>query len=295
MLVVHTIAELRGCLRSETDIALVPTMGNLHQGHLDLVRIARQHGQFVVVSLFVNPLQFGVNEDFSKYPRTLEQDCKMLEQCGVDLVFAPSERDLYPQPQQVTVELPPVVNELCGAFRPGHFRGVATVVLKLFNIVQPRIAVFGKKDYQQWYVMRQMTAQLNLPVEIIGGETVRASDGLALSSRNQYLNVAERTEAAFLYQTLIGIRLAILNGATDFYKLERQAMEVLTARGWRVDYVAIRDQINLAEPIACECNLVILAAAWLGQTRLIDNLITTPLLHKICLSNKILRDHHTNL
>ena len=272
MLVIHTIAELRARLQGLTGIALVPTMGNLHQGHLDLVRIARQHGQFVVVSIFVNPLQFGVNEDYSKYPRTLEQDCKMLEQCGVDMVFAPGERDLYPQPQQVTVELPSIANELCGAFRPGHFRGAATVVLKLFNIVQPRIAVFGKKDYQQLYLMRQMAAQLNLPVEIIGGETVRASDGLALSSRNQYLNVMERTEAVFLYQTLIGISLAIMDGAADFFKLERQAIEALTVRGWQVDYVTIRAQSNLAEPTASERSLVILAAARLGQTRLIDNL-----------------------
>ncbi|CAH1906401.1 pantothenate synthetase [Candidatus Nitrotoga sp. HW29] len=272
MRVIHTIAELRVGLRGITGIVLVPTMGNLHQGHLDLVRIARQHGQFVVVSIFVNPLQFGINEDYSKYPRTLEQDCKALEQCGTDVVFAPSEHDLYPQPQQVTVELPPVANELCGAFRPGHFRGAATVVLKLFNIVQPYIAVFGKKDYQQLYLMRQMTAQLNLPIEIIGGETVRASDGLALSSRNQYLNVAERTEAVFLYQNLVRTRQAIMDGATDFLKLERQVMEVLGAHGWRVDYVAIRSQVNLAEPTAGECSLVILAAAWLGQTRLIDNL-----------------------
>ena len=272
MLAIHTIAELRARLQGITGIAFVPTMGNLHQGHLDLVGIARQHGQFVVVSIFVNPLQFGVNEDYSKYPRTLEQDCKMLEQCGVDMVFAPGERDLYPQPQQVTVELPPIANELCGAFRPGHFRGAATVVLKLLNIVQPGIAVFGKKDYQQLFLMRQMAAQLNLPVEIIGGETVRASDGLALSSRNQYLNAAERTEAVFLYQNLVEIRQAIMDGATDFFKLERQAIEALTARGWQVDYVTIRSQPNLAEPTASECNLVILAAARLGQTRLIDNL-----------------------
>ncbi|MCX7194325.1 MAG: pantoate--beta-alanine ligase [Proteobacteria bacterium] len=272
MLVIHAIAELRERLRGVTGIAFVPTMGNLHQGHLDLVRIARQHGQFVVVSIFVNPLQFGVNEDYSKYPRTLEQDCKMLEQCGVDMVFAPGERDLYPQPQQVQVELPPIANELCGAFRPGHFRGAATVVLKLLNIVQPTIAVFGKKDYQQLYLMRQMAAQLNLPVEIIGGETVRASDGLALSSRNQYLNVAERTEAVFLYQNLVEIRQAIMDGATDFFNLERQAIEVLTARGWQVEYVTIRAQFSLAEPTASECNLVMLAAARLGQTRLIDNL-----------------------
>ena len=272
MRVIYTIAELRESLRGITGIALVPTMGNLHQGHLDLVQIARQQGQFVVVSIFVNPLQFGVNEDYSTYPRALEQDCKMLEQCGVDVVFAPNECELYPQPQQVAVELPPIANELCGASRPGHFRGAATVVLKLFNIVQPHIAVFGKKDYQQLYLMRLMTAQLNLPVEINGGDTVRASDGLALSSRNQYLNVAERTEATFLYQTLVGIRLAIIDGATDFLTLEQQAIDVLTVRGWQVDYVAIRAQANLAEPIACECKLVILAAAWQGKTRLIDNL-----------------------
>lgn len=272
MLVIHTIAELRARLHGVTGIVLVPTMGNLHQGHLDLVRIARQHGRFVVVSIFVNPLQFGINEDYSKYPRTLEQDCKMLEQCGVDMVFAPGESDLYPQPQQVTVDLPPVANELCGAFRPGHFRGAATVVLKLFNIVQPHIAVFGKKDYQQLYLIRQMAAQFNLPVEIIGGETVRASDGLALSSRNQYLSVAERTEAVFLYQSLVDIRRAIMDGATDFLELERQATEALAARGWQVDYVAIRAQSNLTEPTANEQNLVVLAAARLGQTRLIDNL-----------------------
>lgn len=272
MLVIHTIAELRARLRGVAGVVLVPTMGNLHDGHLDLVRIARQHGQFVVVSIFVNPLQFGMNEDYSKYPRTLEQDCKMLEQCGTDVVFAPSERDLYPQPQQVTVELPPTANELCGAFRPGHFRGAATVVLKLLNIVQPGIAVFGKKDYQQLYLMRQMAAQLNLPIEIIGGETVRASDGLALSSRNQYLNAAERTEAVFLYQSLVDIRRAIVDGATDFLKLERQATEALSMRGWQVDYMAIRAQSDLGEPAANESNLVILAAARLGQTRLIDNL-----------------------
>lgn len=272
MQLIHTIAELRAHLRGISDVVFVPTMGNLHQGHLDLVRIARQHGRFVVVSIFVNPLQFGVNEDYSKYPRTLEQDCKMLEQCGVDAVFAPGERDLYPQPQQVTVDLPPVANELCGAFRPGHFRGAATVVLKLFNIVQPQSAVFGKKDYQQLYLIRRMTAQFNLPIEIIGGETVRAADGLALSSRNQYLSVAERTEAVFLYQSLVDIRRAIMDGATDFLELERQATEALAKRGWQVDYVAIRAQSDLAEPTVNERNLVILAAARLGQTRLIDNL-----------------------
>ena len=271
MQLISTVAELRQRLRGETNIAFVPTMGNLHEGHLDLVRIARQHGQCIVVSIFVNPLQFGANEDFSKYPRTLEQDCRELEQCGVDIVFAPGERDLYPQPQQVTVE-PPSADNLCGAFRPGHFRGVATVVLKLLNIVQPQMAVFGKKDYQQLHVVRQMAEQLNLPVEIIGGETVRAPDGLALSSRNQYLSTAERTEAAFLYQTLAGMRQALLGGELDYARLERQAAEALVARGWLVDYVAVRAQADLAQPESGERNLVILAAARLGSTRLIDNI-----------------------
>jgi len=272
MLVMHTIADIRLRLRGVNGITLVPTMGNLHQGHLDLVRIARQLGQFVVVSIFVNPLQFGVNEDFFKYPRTLDQDCKLLEVCGADLVFAPSESDMYPQPQQVKVALPPIANELCGAFRPGHFSGAATVVLKLFNIIQPEIAVFGKKDYQQYYLMRQMSEQLNLPVKIVSAETLRAPDGLALSSRNQYLKDEERTEAVFLYQMLTGVRQAILKGEKDFGRLQVQGLDALVSRGWRAEYVEIRSQSNLAKPRMEERNLVILAAAWLGKTRLIDNL-----------------------
>ncbi|MDD5180865.1 MAG: pantoate--beta-alanine ligase [Gallionellaceae bacterium] len=270
MQLISTVEELRQRLCGETSIAFVPTMGNLHEGHLDLVRIARQHGRCVVVSIFVNPLQFGANEDFGKYPRTLQADCGKLEGLA-DVVFAPTERELYPQPQQVTVE-PPSANELCGAFRPGHFRGVATVVLKLLNIVQPQVAVFGKKDYQQLYVVRQVAAQLNLPVEIVGGETVRAPDGLALSSRNQYLSAAGRTKAAFLYRMLVGMQQAMLGGERDYPKLERQAVEALTARGWQVDYVAVRTQVGLAQPESGECGLVILAAARLGETRLIDNL-----------------------
>jgi pantoate--beta-alanine ligase len=270
MRVISTVGELRQRLREEISIAFVPTMGNLHEGHLDLVRIAREHCQCVVVSIFVNPLQFGANEDFGKYPRTLPEDCGKLEGLA-DVVFAPSERELYPVPQQVMVE-PPLADELCGAFRPGHFRGVATVVLKLLHIVQPQVAVFGKKDYQQLYVVRQMTVQLNLPIEIIGGETVRAADGLALSSRNQYLSPAERTEAAFLYLTLTGIRQALLDGATDYAALERNGAEALVARGWQVDYVAVRTQATLAQPSHGEGRLVVLAAARLGQTRLIDNL-----------------------
>ena len=271
MEIISPITELRARLCNETNIAFVPTMGNLHEGHLDLVRIARAQGKFVVVSIFVNPLQFGPSEDLDKYPRTLEDDCVKLQGLA-DVVFAPSANEMYPEQQSVFVEPPSVANELCGEFRPGHFRGVATVVLKLLNIVQPQVAVFGKKDYQQWVVVRQMAAQLNLLVDIMGGETVRAPDGLALSSRNQYLSISERTEAPFLYRTLLGMRQNLLADKLDFPKLEQQATQSLVTRGWRVDYVAVRRQGNLTLPEQGECNLVILAAAWMGQTRLIDNL-----------------------
>ena len=276
MQIVSTIAELRARLSNERAIAFVPTMGNLHEGHLNLMRLAREHGDCVVASIFVNPLQFGPSEDFDKYPRTLEADCARLQGL-VDVVFAPSINEMYPAQQTVFVEPPPIANELCGATRPGHFRGMVTVVLKLLNIVQPQVALFGKKDYQQLHIIRQMAAQLNLPVRIIGGETVRAADGLALSSRNQYLSEAERGEAIFLYQTLQGIRRAILQGGRDFEQLQQRAVEALAARGWRVDYVAVRNQSDLqpASPVQgnlAQRELVILAAASLGDTRLLDNI-----------------------
>jgi pantoate--beta-alanine ligase len=272
MQIISNIDELRVRLGKESNVAFVPTMGNLHEGHMDLVRVAREQAQCVVVSIFVNPLQFGANEDFGKYPRTLQADCEKLEACGVDVVFAPAEPDLYPQLQQVTVEPPPVAQELCGAFRPGHFRGVATVVLKLFNIVQPQVAVFGKKDYQQLHVIRQMVEQLNVPVAIIGAETIRAADGLALSSRNQYLNSVERTEATFLYLMLAEIRRALEKGVHHYTQLEDTAVHELVSHGWQVDYVAIRSQKTLLVPVPGERELVVLAAARLGKTRLIDNL-----------------------
>ena len=269
MQVISTIADLRKCLSSETTIAFVPTMGNLHEGHLELVRIARQHGQCVVASIFVNPLQFGPNEDFERYPRTFEADCKKLQGMA-DVVFAPSVNDMYPAQQTLFVEPPPIANELEGTSRPGHFRGVATVVLKLLNIVQPQVAVFGKKDYQQLHIIRQMVAQFNLPVRIVGGETVRAVDGLALSSRNQYLGPSERAEAAFLYRTLQGMR-QVLQGGRDYERMERQAAEALSERGWKVDYVSVRNQADLLPATLGQHELVILAAAKLGDTRLIDN------------------------
>ena len=271
MQIISNIDELRVRLGKESNVAFVPTMGNLHEGHLDLVRVAREHAQCVVVSIFVNPLQFAANEDFGSYPRTLQEDCARLAACGVAVVFAPTEAELYPQPQQLTVEPPPIAQELCGAFRPGHFRGVATVVLKLFNIVQPQVAVFGKKDFQQLYVVRQMVAQLNLPLEIIGAETLRAADGLALSSRNQYLSPAERTEAAFLHLTLTGLRQALKSGTQNHAQLEEEAVSALVTRGWQVDYVAIRSQTTLLAVKPGERELVVLAAARLGKTRLIDN------------------------
>jgi len=249
----------------------VPTMGNLHQGHLDLMLKAREHGRSVVASLFVNPLQFGPNEDFAQYPRTLEADCAKLQGL-VDVVFAPSINEMYPLQQTVFIELPPVACELCGAARPGHFRGMATVVLKLLNIVQPQVALFGKKDYQQLHLIRQLVTQLNLPVNITGCETVRAEDGLALSSRNQYLTEAERNEAAFLYQTLQHLRQQIVQGERNFALMQQRAVDALTRRGWLVDYMSVRNQSDLQAAQADQTELVILAAARLGKTRLLDNI-----------------------
>ena len=271
MQVISTIAELRSRLSDERAIAFVPTMGNLHEGHLDLMRLARDHGNCVVASIFVNPLQFGPSEDFDRYPRTLEADCAKLQGLA-DVVFAPSVDEMYPAQQTVFIEPPPIANELCGASRPGHFRGMATVVLKLLNIVQPQAALFGKKDYQQLHIIRRMVSELNLPIRIIGGETVRAADGLALSSRNQYLNEAERGEAAFLYRTLQGMRQAILQGERDFEQLQQRAVEALAARGWLPDYVAVRNQSDLQPAGQLQRELVILAAARLGKTRLLDNI-----------------------
>lgn len=266
-----TVSSLRECLAHQTSVAFVPTMGNLHQGHLSLVEQARQHGNFVVVSIFVNPLQFGPNEDFTSYPRTFEADCAKLEGLA-DAVFAPTVGEMYPVAQTVYVEPPPLAAELCGAFRPGHFRGVATVVLKLFNLVQPNAAVFGKKDYQQLAVLRAMTEQLNLPLAIVAAETARAPDGLALSSRNGYLSATERAEAPRLYRNLTDIAVTLNNGCRDFAALENAARDALENHGWRVDYVSLRNAATLLPAKPEDRELVTLAAAWLGKTRLIDNL-----------------------
>ena len=272
MHIVHTIAELRHALAGIARTAFVPTMGNLHAGHLSLIERARQAGGPVVASIFVNRLQFAPHEDFDTYPRTFEHDCDLLRAAGCNFVFAPDETELYPAPQVFTVQPPAALADILeGHFRPGFFTGVCTVVLKLFNCVQPRVAVFGKKDYQQLMVIRQMVAQLALPIEIVAGETTRADDGLALSSRNGYLDAAQRAEAVTLARELKGIALAVHQGQRDWPALEAAAMQSLSARGWQPDYVAIRRRADLAAPTAGDA-LVVLAAAKLGATRLIDNL-----------------------
>jgi pantoate--beta-alanine ligase len=272
MQIFSSIPDLRAALKNRGTVAFAPTMGNLHEGHISLMRQAREHAQTVVASIFVNRLQFGPNEDFDKYPRTFQADCDQLTAAGVDLLFAPTEADLYPEPQEYTVEPPAIQHMLDGEFRPGHFRGVATVVLKLFNIVQPQVALFGKKDYQQLMVIRNMARQLALPIEIVGGETVRAADGLALSSRNGYLTETERAEAPRLSRLLQKIRSAIQAGATNFTELEQEAVAELNSAGWKTDYVAARQQSDLNPPSAEKQALVVLAASRLGNTRLIDNI-----------------------
>ncbi|MDD2883691.1 MAG: pantoate--beta-alanine ligase [Dechloromonas sp.] len=266
------IADLRAALKNRGRIVFVPTMGNLHAGHISLMTQARAHGDTVVASIFVNRLQFGPNEDFDKYPRTFQADCEKLDAAGVDVLFAPTETDLYPEAQAYFVEPPAIQNILDGEFRPGHFRGVATVVSKLFNCVQPAAALFGKKDYQQLMVIRNMARQMALPIDIIGGDTVRADDGLALSSRNGYLSDTERAEAPRLYRLLTHIRSALLAGHTDDAALENAACAELTAHGWQTDYIAIRQQSDLNPPASALVPRVILAASRLGKTRLIDNI-----------------------
>ncbi|MBC3874363.1 pantoate--beta-alanine ligase [Undibacterium flavidum] len=277
MKIISSIEELRDQLRGQLRTAFVPTMGNLHEGHLSLMRLARRHGDPVVASIFVNRLQFGPNEDFDKYPRTFQADIEKLEKEGVYVLFAPSEKDLYPEPQEYRVQPPNDLGDILeGEFRPGFFNGVSTVVLKLFSCVQPRVAVFGKKDYQQLMIIRNMAKQFALPTEIIAAETWRAEDGLALSSRNGYLSSSERDEAPTLYKILNQVADQVRSGDQNLATIEQQAMQELTQRAWKPDYVAIRKQSNLqapsAEDLANKEALVVLSAAKLGNTRLIDNL-----------------------
>jgi pantoate--beta-alanine ligase len=263
MQILRDIPALRRALAAAGPVAFVPTMGNLHAGHAALMKIARQHAPRVAVSLFVNRLQFLPGEDFERYPRTFERDCALLEQQGVEILFAPDESVLYPEPQNVKLAPGPLGAELEGRFRPGFFDGVATVVLKLLNCVQPRSAVFGKKDYQQLLVIRHMVRQLNLPVEIAAGETVREADGLAMSSRNGYLSASERTEAPRLHRTLQAVAAGLTPAA---------GAQALGQAGWKVDYLEVRRRADLAPAQTADRERVVLAAARLGQTRLIDNL-----------------------
>jgi pantoate--beta-alanine ligase len=271
MRIVQSIAELRSALAQHDKINFVPTMGNLHDGHLSLVRHARERPGVVVASIFVNQLQFAPQEDFAAYPRTLEHDSELLARGGCDLVFAPSPQEMYPEEQGYKVHPPGLLGDILeGAVRPGFFTGVCTVVLKLFNIVRPSVAVFGKKDYQQLRVIQSMVQQLALPIEIIEGETLRGADGLALSSRNGYLKAADKVEAAQLHEVLHQVATAVRSGRNDWQQLERSAAESLSARGWQSDYVAIRNRADLGLP-SVPTSLVVLGAARLGNTRLIDN------------------------
>lgn len=272
--VLHSLAELRAALAGQACVGLVPTMGNLHQGHLDLVKIARPRSSTVVASIFVNRLQFGPNEDFDRYPRTMEADVRALESAGCDLVFAPDEAELYPVPQGYKVHPPAELADILeGHFRPGFFVGVATVVHKLFNIVQPHLAVFGQKDYQQLMIIRNMVAQMALPIEIIAGPTTRAEDGLALSSRNGYLSEAERAEAPQLHALLVRMGQRVkTEGIAAVAEIEADAMAFIAARGWKPDYLTVRRRADLQAPSSSHAPLVALAAAKLGNTRLIDNL-----------------------
>jgi pantoate--beta-alanine ligase len=281
MKIISDINELRDHLRGQNRTSFVPTMGNLHEGHLSLMRLARQHGDPVVASIFVNRLQFGPNEDFDSYPRTMQADIDKLEKEGVYILFAPTEKDLYPQPQEYRVDPPQQLGDILeGEFRPGFFKGVCTVVLKLFSCVQPRVAVFGKKDYQQLMIVRQMASQFALPVDIVPAETIRAEDGLALSSRNIYLSESERAEAPALQRQLSAMREQVLGlkekSVAALMDIEAKALTQMQSRGWKPDYMAIRQQRDLAKPTQADLDagqpLVIVTAAKLGKTRLIDNL-----------------------
>jgi len=283
MQIIHTVTELGNALKTQVSVGFVPTMGNLHAGHIHLVNLAKSHvahipKSCVVVSIFVNPLQFGANEDLASYPRTLDADCEKLKAAGTDIVFAPTAAEMYVDfdgkqlNQSMIITPPAIADALCGESRPGHFSGVATVVMKLFNIVMPQIAVFGKKDFQQLFIIKEMVKQFNLPIEIIAGETIRETSGLAMSSRNGYLTPEQRNQASQLNNTLQNIVNSVIAGSNDYSLLENQAKITLTSHGWIVDYISIRSSINLQPALSIDKQLVVLGAAKLGSTRLIDNI-----------------------
>ena len=272
MQIIHANYELIDILKPLTNIAFVPTMGNLHEGHLTLIQEAFKKSKHVVVSIFINPLQFNSNEDFKKYPRTLEEDLAMLKKIGVPFVFVPSESEMLDPLQTVEIHLPQIAYDLCGKFRPGHFEGVAAIVNKLFNVVQPEMAFFGKKDFQQLFLIKALVKQLDLPINIIGIDTVRHDDGLARSSRNSLLNVEDRKKAPQLFQTLNSMKEKAIKKSPPFSDIEAFATQSLNASGWIVDYLTIRSSQSLESPVHDENQLVILGAATLGSVRLIDNI-----------------------
>lgn len=281
MRIVHTVAALRDTLRLLREaghrIAFVPTMGNLHDGHIQLVRQAKGLAGQVVVSIFVNPMQFNDKCDFDAYPVTIEEDMRKLDEINVDILFIPTRNEVYPggMERSTRVVVPGLSDILCGHYRPGHFAGVATVVAKLFNIVQPDVAVFGEKDYQQLLVIRRVVADLCMPIEIVGAKTVREPDGLAMSSRNGYLTVQERGLAPLLYRTLQDVSDRLARGEEDHRMIEAAAAGVLSKSGFKPEYVAVRRANDLEEPEKGDRKLIVLAAAWLGKARLIDNLLIT--------------------
>ena len=283
MQIIQTVSDLRKALKSQASVGFVPTMGNLHAGHIALVEKAKQNANYVVASIFVNPLQFSPTEDLSTYPRTPKADYEKLKAAGCDIVFTPSVLEMYPDfdsknlNQTMTIDPPPIANVLCGATRLKHFAGVATVVIKLFNMVQPNVAVFGKKDFQQLFIIKEMVRQFNLPIEIIAGETVREANGLALSSRNGYLTDTQRASAAQLNKALQSIVNQIQNGNKAFVQLEQQASNTLFTQGWEVDYISIRSSKTLQPATTKDHNIIVLGAAKIinktgGRTRLIDNI-----------------------
>jgi pantoate--beta-alanine ligase len=278
MEIVTTVAAVRERVRAwrvaGERIAFVPTMGNLHAGHISLIELARSQARRFVASIFVNPMQFGPNEDFNHYPRTPTRDASMLEAAGCDLMFLPDVAEMYPHgaDRATRIAVPELSRVLCGEFRPGHFEGVATVVAKLFNIVQPDTAVFGEKDFQQLTIIRRMTSDLCLPIEIVGAPTLREPDGLAMSSRNQYLGEAERSVAPQIHAALQRAAAAVESGGSDLAAIESEGEAALVARGFKVDYFAVRSAADLMPPERRDDELVVLCAARIGRARLIDNL-----------------------
>ena len=272
MRVVHTQTELIEALKILTDIAFVPTMGNLHEGHLKLIEEALKKTKHVVVSIFINPLQFNSKDDFTNYPRTLDEDLLMLQKLDVPLVFAPSKEDILEPSQTIEIQLPDIANDLCGKFRPGHFNGVATIVCKLFNLIQPELAFFGKKDFQQLFLIKELVKQLSYPIHIIGIDTVRDKDGLAKSSRNNLLSEENRKKASQLFKLMHEMKDKAMQKTSSFKEIEEDAVSLLNASGWRVDYLTIRSAQSLKTPVFNENQMVILGAATLGSVRLIDNI-----------------------